>query len=132
MYSSRNRWYSSSSIPFLIDLFAGRSGSLKSSGFTSTLLPVKEADRLKPRSISGGSALSLLDSTGVGTLLLFRARVSGTPALPSLFPIGDAFHRRLSLFASTRAAKFQVSKNANRSEERRVGKECRSRWSPYH
>src|SRR2546430_16578851 len=23
-------------------------------------------------------------------------------------------------------------KNATRSEERRVGKECRSRWSPYH
>ena len=23
-------------------------------------------------------------------------------------------------------------KKANRSEERRVGKECRSRWSPYH
>ena len=23
-------------------------------------------------------------------------------------------------------------KNAKRSEERRVGKECRSRWSPYH
>ena len=22
--------------------------------------------------------------------------------------------------------------NLNRSEERRVGKECRSRWSPYH
>ena len=22
--------------------------------------------------------------------------------------------------------------NKNRSEERRVGKECRSRWSPYH
>ena len=25
-----------------------------------------------------------------------------------------------------------VYKEANRSEERRVGKECRSRWSPYH
>ena len=24
------------------------------------------------------------------------------------------------------------SKNLVRSEERRVGKECRSRWSPYH
>src|ERR1041385_509112 len=24
------------------------------------------------------------------------------------------------------------SKRARRSEERRVGKECRSRWSPYH
>ena len=23
-------------------------------------------------------------------------------------------------------------KELNRSEERRVGKECRSRWSPYH
>ena len=25
-----------------------------------------------------------------------------------------------------------VEKEATRSEERRVGKECRSRWSPYH
>ena len=24
------------------------------------------------------------------------------------------------------------SRTKNRSEERRVGKECRSRWSPYH
>ena len=27
---------------------------------------------------------------------------------------------------------FQVKAKNNRSEERRVGKECRSRWSPYH
>ena len=26
----------------------------------------------------------------------------------------------------------QISEDAMRSEERRVGKECRSRWSPYH
>ena len=25
-----------------------------------------------------------------------------------------------------------VVRDAHRSEERRVGKECRSRWSPYH
>ena len=25
-----------------------------------------------------------------------------------------------------------LSTDENRSEERRVGKECRSRWSPYH
>ena len=25
-----------------------------------------------------------------------------------------------------------ITLNLNRSEERRVGKECRSRWSPYH
>ena len=26
----------------------------------------------------------------------------------------------------------ELCERANRSEERRVGKECRSRWSPYH
>ena len=25
-----------------------------------------------------------------------------------------------------------LNSHKNRSEERRVGKECRSRWSPYH
>ena len=25
-----------------------------------------------------------------------------------------------------------IKRQMNRSEERRVGKECRSRWSPYH
>ena len=34
-------------------------------------------------------------------------------------------------------AKYELSdegafQNMHRSEERRVGKECRSRWSPYH
>ena len=28
--------------------------------------------------------------------------------------------------------KAATHKNTSRSEERRVGKECRSRWSPYH
>ena len=27
---------------------------------------------------------------------------------------------------------FAARTNVSRSEERRVGKECRSRWSPYH
>ena len=27
---------------------------------------------------------------------------------------------------------YEVYRAATRSEERRVGKECRSRWSPYH
>ena len=29
-------------------------------------------------------------------------------------------------------AGFMILSGAGRSEERRVGKECRSRWSPYH
>ena len=27
---------------------------------------------------------------------------------------------------------YEIEVNTTRSEERRVGKECRSRWSPYH
>ena len=29
-------------------------------------------------------------------------------------------------------ANYAITTNGARSEERRVGKECRSRWSPYH
>ena len=36
------------------------------------------------------------------------------------------------LLASAAVIGLGVSALAERSEERRVGKECRSRWSPYH
>src|SRR5256885_7555937 len=43
---------------------------------------------------------------------------------------GAASHDALARFdEQMRAA---VEPHVNRSEERRVGKECRSRWSPYH
>ena len=35
----------------------------------------------------------------------------------------------LTAYLTNDAVKNQIN---NRSEERRVGKECRSRWSPYH
>ena len=34
--------------------------------------------------------------------------------------------------ASFDLLKSYITRDASRSEERRVGKECRSRWSPYH
>src|SRR5690554_1946117 len=54
----------------------------------------------------------------------------GTPSLLSV----QAYQK---LFAGLRsalefAADIEITMEANRSEERRVGKECRSRWSPYH
>src|SRR5258707_6594097 len=36
------------------------------------------------------------------------------------------------LFSTISAAAYRVPVKTRRSEERRVGKECRSRWSPYH
>ena len=51
----------------------------------------------------------------------------GCPEAPSQTPIG--------LYASYKLGQmgYDVTVSSNpRSEERRVGKECRSRWSPYH
>src|SRR3989449_6181045 len=44
--------------------------------------------------------------------------------LPHL--LGDLRHARFEQLGGVRA------RRTRRSEERRVGKECRSRWSPYH
>ena len=40
-------------------------------------------------------------------------------------------YERCTRFASA-LSKIGIGKGDVRSEERRVGKECRSRWSPYH
>ena len=49
----------------------------------------------------------------------------GTPILRHL--VQDA-----SKTAKKQAEKYSFHLSKIRSEERRVGKECRSRWSPYH
>src|SRR2546427_7290921 len=40
--------------------------------------------------------------------------------------------RGLKLYKLFRSSMFDPRSTDTRSEERRVGKECRSRWSPYH
>ena len=37
-----------------------------------------------------------------------------------------------TVWAQPLIVKGTVTDGSDRSEERRVGKECRSRWSPYH
>ena len=44
----------------------------------------------------------------------------------------DEEHMLLSLTEDAKALIPQLLTRCGRSEERRVGKECRSRWSPYH
>src|SRR5260370_21713808 len=54
-------------------------------------------------------------------------RVSNVAGCASRVPTNKAGIRAPGLRKSVR-----ISRTAGRSEERRVGKECRSRWSPYH
>src|SRR5215211_1098756 len=53
-----------------------------------------------------------------------------TCALP-ISPLQGDFQRRNAALAVRTARELGIGEAA-RSEERRVGKECRSRWSPYH
>src|SRR3712207_8286289 len=54
--------------------------------------------------------------------------------------LSEKFNLRVQMFNTSGQLIYDSDKNQiilynediNRSEERRVGKECRSRWSPYH
>ena len=72
------------------------------------------------------------------TEILWQAeRVGEKRALPILsFPAAKALGIPVDEMARSAElqakAVFHASRLPTRSEERRVGKECRSRWSPYH
>src|SRR2546423_15200174 len=73
-------------------------------------------------------------------VLLHGLRQRFRPAMTVLLVgiIFGLFHVALFRFAPTAllgmilAAVTLLTRSIFRSEERRVGKECRSRWSPYH
>src|SRR3712207_9119628 len=46
--------------------------------------------------------------------------------------VADRAYDSLKLLSRRRSLSKPVTFITRRSEERRVGKECRSRWSPYH
>ena len=70
-----------------------------------------------------------------GFLVNHAGRAFGTEALRIVLegiaepPTVDRILRDLAGF---RMGPFELLDLTGRSEERRVGKECRSRWSPYH
>src|SRR2546429_2987050 len=79
--------------------------------------------------------------TGVQTcaLPIFESFAQPEPELAAaaaiwrdLAPSGDELAREGLRFITALSQEIDVSTKRTRSEERRVGKECRSRWSPYH
>src|SRR5256885_4762178 len=69
-----------------------------------------------------------MQGLGTGSISLY-----GTPELKARYlpPVRDG--KAIAAFAlSEPEGGSDVAAMATRSEERRVGKECRSRWSPYH
>src|SRR5256885_17014830 len=74
---------------------------------------------------------------------LFRSRICLTPVI-ALLPFISGYWPKVIAFVVFLAAaisdavdgylarRYHQVSELGRSEERRVGKECRSRWSPYH
>jgi len=62
---------------------------------------------------------------------LFFQPHSGKPKAVQLLRPYSGGSPQIEVDVETAAGHFRINKQY-RSEERRVGKECRSRWSPYH
>src|SRR2546430_13406486 len=69
----------------------------------------------------------LLHPTGV-----FKERLSQSTLYAKMLTVSDKEARAVYQWLVDKGMKFKFGKDEARSEERRVGKECRSRWSPYH
>src|SRR2546430_16724264 len=107
-------------------------------GFDCTMIPIV-AGRESNISCSGGSAESFLSSSCVSfrswsprSSIIFRnvARDLGNVR------IGGSLKNQPTTQGNRRSERLPkrhvIFVLTERSEERRVGKECRSRWSPYH
>src|SRR3989441_11993619 len=75
-------------------------------------------------SVAPGEIVTLIGSNGAGKTTTLRT-ILGT-VRPRRGSVTFRGHR-LDALATDRIVRLGI-----RSEERRVGKECRSRWSPYH
>ena len=96
-----------------------------------------------PRKINWKKFREIADASGA-ILMVDMSHIAGLiagGAYPSPFPYADVVtttaHKTLrgprAALIFARKSEIQSAKfKTNRSEERRVGKECRSRWSPYH
>src|SRR5260370_14278499 len=91
-------------------------------------------DGIRDSSVTGVQtcALPILRRSDVGVFGV----VAGQGVAPPLFgPAGVAVKVAEDVEAAQRGQfdpAEQLVADQHRSEERRVGKECRSRWSPYH
>ena len=92
--------------------------------------------------ISAGSIAPHLKSGRLRALAVTSAQPSElTPGLPTVAASGVPGYESVAMFGIQAPAQTPADilnriqrevARALRSEERRVGKECRSRWSPYH
>src|SRR5260221_7399964 len=102
-------------------------GSIKDRIALSMIEAAEREGKIKP----GGTLIeATAGNTGLAlALVAVRKGYRLLLVVPDKMSQEKIFHLR-ALGAEVRLTRSDVTKG--RSEERRVGKECRSRWSPYH
>src|SRR3712207_6834371 len=96
---------------------------LSASGFSVLVVLATAGGELELRALRLRLRTSKANATEVVTTLVNRGYVRRTRL---------AHDRRAASVTLTDSGRELVDRLFPRSEERRVGKECRSRWSPYH
>src|SRR2546430_16289201 len=107
---------------FMIARFAG-----------SALMKTIQAARLLAVFAAGALVCAVVATSSAGIIPIYAVVLIGffhSIMFPTIFALGI---KNLGPFTK-RGSSLMVMAiiGAARSEERRVGKECRSRWSPYH
>src|SRR3712207_9110638 len=69
---------------------------------------------------------------GIGAADMAEAIRDGRPARADGLLALHVLETMNAIYASAKSQAAMTVRSRPRSEERRVGKECRSRWSPYH
>src|SRR3712207_5744758 len=86
--------------------------------------------------VVGGSFIleAIFVYQGLGLVLLNSINQRDYPVMQGVFLVLTSMVVLINLFADLIYARLdpRIRVGGGRSEERRVGKECRSRWSPYH
>ena len=75
---------------------------------------------------------SLAELREIGRSLGIKAQMKKNDLIAKIIEVASDDNAGREDSAPTKTDAVPVVRRGRRSEERRVGKECRSRWSPYH
>ena len=78
----------------------------------------------------GEEIFTFPDESGLPFLFDVEKELTADPT--AMDAVGEMLDEAEKLAEKAKAAIKAALADEDRSEERRVGKECRSRWSPYH
>src|SRR3712207_1318467 len=95
-------------------------------------LEVEEVDGAVGQAVEGCDAIIFAAGAGPGSGAARKETMDYGGAVKLVEAAERHGVRRYLMLSSMGAGNPEGGSEAMRSEERRVGKECRSRWSPYH